>query len=101
MRVAVLGGGAGGAAAVAGLTRAGHTVSYWARSESTLAPFLASGGVAYTGVLGEGVARPRTITSNLGAAIKDCEVALVALPTFSHAPMAKALAEAGWPSDKL
>jgi opine dehydrogenase len=101
MKVAVLGGGAGGAAAVAELTRAGHTVSYWARSESTLAPFLELGGIAYNGVLGTGIARPRTITSNLGAAIKDCEVALVTLPTFSHAPMAKALAEAGWPADRL
>lgn len=101
MRIAVLGGGAGGAAATAELTRAGHSVSYWARSQPTLQPFLDRGAIGYTGVLGEGDAQPRIMTSDLATAIKDVDAAVVTLPTFSHASMAVGLAKAGWPSDKL
>lgn len=101
MTIAVLGGGAGGAAATAELTRAGNAVAYWARSQATLEPFMKRGGIGYKGVLGTGDARPRVITSDLATAIRDAEAAVVTLPTFSHAPMASALAAAGWPSDKL
>ena len=47
MRVAVLGAGAGGAAAVAELITAGHEVSLWGRSPGTLEPFQRQSGVAY------------------------------------------------------
>ena len=100
MRVAILGGGAGGAAAVAELTLAGHEVCLWNRSADTLAPFQALGGVAYEGVMGEGIARPVLITSDLAAAIAGADVAVVCLPTFSHAPVARALAAAAWPTDR-
>jgi opine dehydrogenase len=97
MKVAILGAGAGGAAAVAELALAGHEVTLWNRSPQTLAPLLAAGGVGYEGVLGEGVARPRLISADIREAIAGVDVAVVALPTFSHAPVARALAEAGWP----
>lgn len=100
MNVTVIGGGAGGAAAVAELSAAGHVVTLWSRSSETLAPFHTLGGVAYEGVLGEGVATPRAMTADLTAALCDAEIAVVLLPTFSHAPVARALAEAGWPSDR-
>ena len=93
--IAIIGAGAGGAAAVAELTLAGHQVSLWNRSAATLAPFQALGGVAYDGLFGEGVARPRSITTDLGEAIAGADVILVCLPTFSHASIARALAGIG------
>lgn len=100
MNVTIIGAGAGGAAAVAELCAAGHAVTLWNRSAQTLEPFQALGGVAYDGVLGEGVATPRSMTADLSAAIAEAEIAVVLLPTFSHAPVAGALAEAGWPADR-
>ena len=85
MKVSILGAGAGAAAAVAELTLAGHEVALWNRSPATLAPFSELGGVGYEGVLGEGVAVPRLITGDVRAAIAGADVAVVALPTFSHA----------------
>ena len=84
MRVAILGAGAGGAAAVAELTLAGHEVNLWNRSPQTLQPFERIGGVEYEGVLGEGLARPKLITSDIAAALKGCEACVCALPTFAH-----------------
>ncbi|MEW6436369.1 MAG: NAD/NADP octopine/nopaline dehydrogenase family protein [Pseudomonadota bacterium] len=101
MKVAVLGAGAGGAASVVELVQAAHVVHFWGRSPETLAPHIKLGGVAYDGVLGEGVARPALITTDLKAAIEGVDVAVVALPTFSHASVASALAKAGWSPNKL
>ena len=69
MKVAVLGAGAGGAASVAELVQAGHDVHFWARSAETLEPHVKLGGVAHDGKLGEGVARPALITTDLKAAV--------------------------------
>ena len=95
MHIAIIGAGAGGAAAVAELTLAGHQVTLWNRSAQTLAPFQTLGGVAYDGVFGEGIARPRLITADLAQAISGADAILVCLPTFSHAAVARALAEIG------
>lgn len=100
MKVLILGAGAGGAAAVAELTLAGHDVTLWNRSTDTLAPFQTAGGIAYEGVLGEGVAVAKLITGDIKAAIRGADAAVVALPTFSHAPVARSLAEAGWSADR-
>lgn len=91
MKVAVLGAGAGGAASVAELVQAGHDVHFWARSAETLEPHIRLGGVAYEGKLGEGVAKPALITTDLKAAIAGVDVAVVVLPTFSHSAIASAL----------
>src|SRR5690606_2955230 len=48
------------------------------------------------GVLGRHLIRPKLITADLAEAIKGAEAAIVTLPTFSHAPVARALAQAGW-----
>lgn len=93
--IAVIGAGAGGAAAVVELTQGGHEVRLWNRSAQTLAPFQALGGVAYDGVFGEGIARPRLISADLAQAIDGADAILVCLPTFSHAAVARALAEVG------
>ncbi len=95
LKVAVIGAGAGGAAAVVELSRAGHEVRLWNRSPTTLAPFLASGCVGYEGVLGEGAVRPALITPDLSAAVADADVALVCLPTFAHAAVARDLVALG------
>jgi len=94
-RVAVVGAGAGGAAAVAELVANGHEVRLWGRSPQTVAPFADQGGVAYEGVLGKGLARPTLITSDLSAAIDAADVIFVCLPTFAHGDLARGLARAG------
>lgn len=96
----MLGGGAGGAATATELCLGGHTVAFWGRAADTMAPFQARGGIAYDGVLGEGLARPHLITTDLKAALQQAEVAIVALPTYSHAPMARAIAASGWSQDR-
>ncbi|MEA2939358.1 MAG: opine dehydrogenase [Alphaproteobacteria bacterium] len=93
-KVAVLGAGAGGAAAVAELVAAGHEVRFWGRSQQTLAPFREQDGVGYEGVLGAGLARPAVITDDLAAAIEGADVILVCLPTFAHGDVARKLARA-------
>src|ERR1700732_3178879 len=93
-KVAVVGAGAGGAAAVAELVAAGHDVRLWGRSPETLAAFQGQNGVFYEGVLGSGLARPKLITGDLCAAIDAAAVILVCLPTFAHADIARALAQA-------
>jgi opine dehydrogenase len=98
MKVVIIGAGAGGAAAVAELSLAGHEVTLWNRTAKTLAPFETMG-VAYQGVLGEGVFRP-AITADLGRAIAGAEVAVVVLPTLSHGPVATLLAQVGWGSTR-
>jgi opine dehydrogenase len=95
MHVTVLGAGAGGAAAVAELVAAGHEVSLWGRSPSTVEPFQRQAGVAYEGVLGDGLAKPKLITTNLLVALDQAEVALICLPTFAHADIARKMAQAG------
>lgn len=96
----MLGGGAGGAATATELCLSGHSVAFWGRATDTMAPFQQRGGIAYEGVLGEGLARPHLITTDLKAALQQAEVAIVALPTYSHAPMARAIAATGWPQDR-
>ena len=96
MKILIMGAGAGGAAAVAELSNAGHVVSLWNRSAETLAPFQKLGGIRYEGVLGSGIAVPHLITPDIHSAIADAEIAVVTLPTISHAPVAHALADAGW-----
>jgi opine dehydrogenase len=100
MKVAVLGAGAGGAAAVAELVNTGHEVRFWGRSAETLAPHQAIGGVAFEGELSEGIAKPKLITTDIEAAVANADVAVVALPTFSHSSIASALANCGWSADK-
>lgn len=95
LKVAVIGAGAGGVAAVAQLTLAGHEVRLWNRSAASLAPLRAEGGVAYEGVLGDGFARPLLITDNLAMATAGADVALVCLPTFSHTDVARGLVACG------
>jgi len=92
--VAVLGAGAGGAAATAELTLHGHRVRLWNRSAETLEPFRAAGVVRYDGLLGAGEARPDAITADLAEALDGADVAVVCLPALAHERVAEALAAA-------
>jgi opine dehydrogenase len=92
--VAVLGAGAGGAAAAVELTAAGHDVRLWNRRAATLAPFAQAGGVRHEGALGDGFTPLRTITRDLGRALAGADVALVCLPALAHEEVAAALAAA-------
>ncbi len=94
-KVAVLGAGAGGAAAAAELVAAGHEVRLWARSPATLTAFVEQGGVAYEGVLGQGWAQPKLMTIELVRAVEAADVILVCLPAFAHDDVSRALARAG------
>jgi len=93
--VAVIGAGAGGAAAVVELTLAGHEVRWWNRTAATIEPFRAVGGVRYEGVLGEGLARPAAIPERLADALAGADVTMVCLPSLAHEPVAQALLETG------
>jgi opine dehydrogenase len=93
--VAVIGAGAGGAAAVVELSLAGHDVRWWNRNAATIAPFRDAGGVRYEGVLGQGFARPCGFADDLGAALDGADLAMVCLPSHAHEAVAVVLADAG------
>jgi opine dehydrogenase len=95
-RVAILGAGAGGAAAAVQLTARGHAIALWNRSAATLEPFRAAGGVCHTGVLGDGFTALDAITADLQEALRDAEVAMVCLPSPALEPLAGELLDAGW-----
>ncbi len=92
--VAVLGAGAGGAAAVTELSLAGHEVRWWNQTDATIAPFRTAGGVRYEGVLGEGLARPAAFAASLGDALAGADIAMVCLPALAHEAVAHAFADA-------
>jgi opine dehydrogenase len=95
MKIAVVGAGAGGAAAVAELVSAGHDVRLWTRSQETLAPFQEQGGVAFDGITGCGLVRPSVMTCDLAEATDAAGLVLFCVPTQAHKDVAHALARIG------
>jgi len=95
MIATILGAGNGGASAVVDLGQRGFETRLWNRSVGTLAGFRQAGGVRHVGVLGEGIAKPALITSDLAEAIEGTDVILVCLPTSAHAGIAASLARLG------
>lgn len=92
--VAILGAGAGGAAAAVELTGRGHTVALWGRSARTLEPFIAAGGVRHEGLLGDGSASLARVTTDLREALDGADAALVCMPSLAHDAIADALLDA-------
>lgn len=88
----MIGGGNGGFAAAADLASRGHSVRLYSRSPVTIDPLLVLGGVRYSGVLGEGVARLGVITNELAEAADGVDLVLVCLPAGAHEEVARALA---------
>src|SRR5579862_8008596 len=95
-RVAVLGAGAGGAAATVELTLKGEEVALWNRSAATIAPYEAEGELRYRGALGEGAVRPALVTTDLARALDGADVAVVCLPALAHSPLFAELATNAW-----
>jgi opine dehydrogenase len=83
MRVAVLGGGAGGLSCAVELSQRGHRVRLWNRNPVTVEPFR-SGIIGYSGVLGEGCVVVEAVTVDLAAALAGADVAVVCLPALAH-----------------
>lgn len=96
--VAVLGAGAGGLSAAVELSQAGHEVVLWNRNPATVAPYAESGKIPHTGVLGDGIARPAMISTDLPAALRGTDAAVVCLPSIAHGPLFADLAQLGYPS---
>jgi len=92
VKIAVVGGGAGGAAAVAELVSAGHEVRLWSRSQDTLAPFQAQAGVAFDGIMGSGLAKPAVMTCDFAEATDGADLILICVPTLAHKGVMDALA---------
>jgi opine dehydrogenase len=92
VKVAVVGGGAGGAAAVAEFVPSGHEVRFWTRSHETLAAFQEQGGVAFDGIMGAGLAKPSLMTCDLATATDGADLVLICVPTLAHKDVAHALA---------
>lgn len=95
IRVAVIGAGAGGAAACVELTLAGHEVRWWNRTTATIEPFRIAGGIRHEGVLGDGIAFPAALPDRLEEALDGAALAMVCLPALAHEPVAFALLDAG------
>lgn len=93
--VAILGAGAGGAAAAVDLTSRGNRVALWNRSPQTLAPLVAAGGIHHEGVLGDGFTAIDRITASLPEALVGADVALICLPSLGFDSTADALVGAG------
>lgn len=93
--VAILGAGAGGAAATAELMQKGFRVHLWNRSAEALQPFQENGGVLYEGVLGEGRAVPELISQSIEEVVDGVDGILVCMPTIAHGSIAEMLARAG------
>lgn len=90
--VAILGAGAGGCAAAVELAQRGYGVRLWSRRAETIAPLRTAGGIAHTGVLGDGFVAVEAITDDLAATLDGADLALVCVPATGVEHVARALA---------
>jgi opine dehydrogenase len=90
--IAIVGAGNGGFAAAADLGRRGFAVRLWGRNAETIEAVRTQGGVEYTGALGEGFQEVPLATTDLGTAIRDADIVMIAVPTQAHAAVAALLA---------
>lgn len=94
--IAVLGGGAGGAASAIELTQQGHEVRLWNRRPSTIQPHLVASAIQSIGLLGVGSTRISWIGTDLAQALSGADLAVVCLPALAHERLADELAAARW-----
>ncbi len=90
--VAILGGGNGGFAAAAHLHSLGHRVQLYNRSPATIQAIREAGGIAYSGVLGDGFAPLALITTSVAEALSGAHLIMVCLPAFALEHIAHDLA---------
>lgn len=89
--VAVLGAGAGGAAAAVDLDLRGFGVRLWNRNPTTLEPLV--DGIEFDGLLGSGTTRVQVVTPRLEEALVGADVALLCLPALAHADVIRLLSD--------
>src|SRR5437870_862274 len=90
-KVAVLGGGNGGFAAAADLSRRGFSVTLYNRSTETIASVRQAGGISYEGVLGSGFA-PLAATTDIAEAVGNCALIEICAPATAHRYLAAGVA---------
>jgi opine dehydrogenase len=83
-RLAILGGSNGGYAAAADLALRGHRVRLWRRSQSELEPVSRTGRIRLEGDGVAGEAILDRATGDLGEALEDAEIVLIALPATAQ-----------------
>ncbi len=85
-KIAVLGGGNVALATTAELSHAGFTVNMLELPEfaHTIKPIIEKGGFEYSGVSGEGIAKPNVATTDIEKALKDVGLIILAAPAFAH-----------------
>jgi opine dehydrogenase len=92
LRIAVLGGGNGSFAAAGDFALAGHEVRLWRRDRAAVAAHNAAGAIItvkdYSGIR---QARPKLITNDVAAAVRDAELILCPVPATGQADIAKIL----------
>jgi opine dehydrogenase len=89
--VAVLGGGNGGFAAAAHLYSQGHRVQLFNRSPETIRAIQEAGGVAYSGVIGDGFAPIAVLTTDLAEALVGAQLVMICLPALAFEKVAAGL----------
>jgi len=91
---AVLGGGHGGFGMTGDLALRGFEVRLFElpRFAWTIEPVREQGGIAITGVVGEGFARPAAVTTDIQEAVAGADIIMVVVPAFGHKTIAKACA---------
>ncbi|HVU14104.1 MAG TPA: NAD/NADP octopine/nopaline dehydrogenase family protein [Phototrophicaceae bacterium] len=85
-----MGAGPGGVAAAAALANRGFHVALYNRSRERLAPFMERGGVELEGDLGEKFVPVPVITTDVGEAMKDAQLILIAVPGYGQRTMIEA-----------
>src|SRR5262249_3619419 len=89
VKVTVAGGGAGGAAAVVELVKAGHGGGLGGRTPKTLGRFGDQGGVPLGGFFGPALGAPPIFPADLEEATADAELVAVCAPTLAHEGIAR------------
>ncbi len=94
VRVSVLGAGNGGCATVAhlGLRGIRATLCDLPAFASVLAPIEQAGAIRLSGVLGDTTVPAPLLTTDVGAAVRDADVLVVAVPAFAQEPFAREVA---------
>ncbi|HHV62084.1 MAG TPA: NAD(P)-binding domain-containing protein [Firmicutes bacterium] len=85
---AVLGAGHGGQAMAAHLAMMGFRVALFNRTYHRIEPIIVRGGIELDGII-QGFGSPAIVTSNIGEAIADADVLMVAVPACAHEHIAE------------
>ena len=92
MEIAVLGGGHGGYAAAADLSKKGHQVRFWRRDAAGFQPIIDAGAITVHDYKGEREVAIHNPTKSLADAVDGAELIVIPLPSLSHVALAKDLA---------